>query len=630
MSEAQYRRMKEPHLCWHNRPLSNCEWLTQLRGPSSLLSMLSVDYHDDTDEDVDYQPPRATTTARLQRPATRHSSTILLQEEPLTSSPAPSSAIKRKKTVQKSAHNKRHVSESKERWHCKEESDINPKPPPFTPARTPGPTFDTSAQWSPLALFQLFFSASVVRTIIDNTNANAEKKQAKAKSFRWKLLTVPEFYVFIAVVIFTGIVKVPDRDDYWTKRWPYNFSFPRNAMSRDRFEAILWSLHLSDPKDNDKKESRKGIRLHDRLFKIKPLYTDIVSACKANFQPQKNISINQRVVPSARITAKPQCTNGKASALGFKLLVLADSLTAYTWNFFVCSEKTVSSTIGQSLRDRTIMDIVDPSRLGGGYKLFVNNFYSSPTLFRDLQKFNIGCCGPIRKNQVGFPKTTENDLPAKAEKGDLRWLRKADLLFVKWMGPQKVTMCSSLHVACSGQTMKSKVKVNGGRQMKRITIPDAVQDYNRHKGGVDLSGDYTVHHKTIKWYKTFFFHFVEIAVVNAFILHKELIALQNEPTMQKPLTQQVFRERLAASMLELDGKTTAPPTPSPPPAAGAEASQVTCMPTFFQGNCRKYCRRCHAMGTTRVKTKVYCRKCEVPLCFTQKKNCFQLWHDEQH
>lgn len=76
--------------------------------------------------------------------------------------------------------------------------------------------------------------------------------------FKWEVLTVKDFYVFLSIIIFTGLVTVHHRSDYWRKKWPYNFNFPSDSMTRDRFEAILWSLYLSDPKEDEENDKKRN------------------------------------------------------------------------------------------------------------------------------------------------------------------------------------------------------------------------------------------------------------------------------------------------------------------------------------------------------------------------------------
>ena len=104
---------------------------------------------------------------------------------------------------------------------------------------------------------------------------------------------------------------------------------------------------------------------------------------------------------------------------------------------------------------------------------------------------------------------------------------------------------------------------------------------------------------------------MDIAVVNSFLLQKELYKIRNDPTMRKPRSQKTFREQLAAEMLVF-AEGSVPPPPPPP----------TCMPMYYGADgtqSRRYCRMCQDAGILRVKTPVYCRKCQVPLCFTSKR-----------
>lgn len=55
-----------------------------------------------------------------------------------------------------------------------------------------------------------------------------------------------------------------------------------------------------------------------------------------------------------------------------------------------------------------------------------------------------------------------------------------------------------------------------------IPRPIAIEKYNQFMGGVDKSDQYLAYHnvlqKTVRYWKTLFYHMIDVAVVNAFVL----------------------------------------------------------------------------------------------------------------
>lgn len=90
-----------------------------------------------------------------------------------------------------------------------------------------------------------------------------------------------------------------------------------------------------------------------------------------------------------------QNMKNKSTKWGYKLFVLADSLCGYTFEFSVYEGKSMSSQKGLSYE--SVMALVDEN------KLYVDNFYTSPMLFRDLLYKKIWACGTIRPNRIDFP-----------------------------------------------------------------------------------------------------------------------------------------------------------------------------------------------------------------------------------
>ncbi|XP_051808612.1 piggyBac transposable element-derived protein 4-like [Acanthochromis polyacanthus] len=477
--------------------------------------------------------------------------------------------------------------------------------------------------YTPVQLFQLFFSNAVLLTILSNTNEHGSAHYSTPLN-PWKAIDLKDMFCFISVLIYMGVVKCSSYTDYWWGGHLYSLPFPKRVMTGQKFLKMTWALHLSSAAADAENEGRRGTAAFDRLGKIKPLYDDMREACKRNYHPRQEISIDERtVVSKARIGLK-QYMKSKPVRWGYKLFVLGDSTAGYTWDFFVYEGKSTGNT-GKGLSYESVMELLKPQLLGTGYKLFMDNFYSSTTLFQDLLKMKVWACGTIWKNQIGFPRTTENSLDSKSPRGSVRWIRKDSLLYVQWRDTRDASFCSTFHPAHTGETVRRRVRsADGQREMKDIPVLPVVKDYNQHMGGVDLSdaliGFYKVLHKTRMWYKTFFYHCLDIAVMNAFLLHKELAMAKG----QVPMNQKAFRETLAEDLARMGSAPTDMPVQGPAPApAPAPAPPTRHRMMYISGDStasQLKCRICHS------KTLVKCVTCDVLLCFLPGRDCYNEWH----
>jgi len=399
----------------------------------------------------------------------------------------------------------------------------------------------------------------------------------------------------------------------------YGVTFPkRSGFSRTKFESIMSFLHISDPDSEDPA---------DRLTKVRPMLQHLNETCQQFYQPYQNISIDERMVKSKARFPMQQYIKNKPVKRGFKLWCLCDSRNGYTWRLQVYRGKEGEQRTENGLSYDVVTSLVQGLDKQG-YRLYCDNFYTSPTLFRFLKLNGIEACGTAVTNRREFPEKLKPYIKilgkASVERGEGRWFRDGELVHILWRDTKVVCISSTFHRATGSEHVERRVKDrDGGLVRRKIPVPPAILDYNQQMGGVDLSdqfiGYYQTIHKTRKYWKTLFFHMIDVMVTNAFLLYRE-----HMPSTVK-VTHKKFRELLVTELCE-GNEDEQERLQSPQSQSHVRAPHQL---SFLEREDRQYCDLCKLLKKPRHRTRYLCTKCQKYLCFEPDRNCFRRWHSSE-
>ena len=95
------------------------------------------------------------------------------------------------------------------------------------------------------------------------------------------------------------------------------------------------------------------------------------------------------------------------------------------------------------------------------------------------------------------------------------------ILAMQWKDKRPVTLLSTIHDDSMATKVRRTRLTPGGRE--EISKPHVVEQYNTYMGGVDKSDQllsyYGFSHRTVKWWRRAFYHLLDEANVNAYILY---------------------------------------------------------------------------------------------------------------
>ncbi|XP_022174122.1 piggyBac transposable element-derived protein 3-like [Myzus persicae] len=475
---------------------------------------------------------------------------------------------------------------------------------------------------NPIDYFMHYCNDYFFETLAFNTNLYAIQKNLT----NFKATNQQEIRVLIAIHLIMGCLKFPRVRMYWEE----NFKVPSvfNSMSRDRFFQLRQNLHIINNLDIPNNN-------HDKFVKIRPLYDLIKKKCN-ELPKERNLCIDEQMVPFKGKLSVKQYMRGKPCPWGVKIFVLA-SENGMIYDFILYQGS--STELSQH----------NLNLFGLGASVVLH-------LVHTLYNLGIYAAGTVRPNRFAKPPLLLDKQMAKLGRGATFEIR-SDVKNLFSIGLEQLIQYKDM--------IKKKEYIT-------VERPEIVKLYNSSMGGVDKSDQlisfYRTFIKSKKWTLRLITHAFDLVASNSWLQYKKDATELCLPK-KKILDLLHFRLQLADELIRSTRKivtakkskvgrptrltysspnfdtasTSFSHLPSPSPTSSSYSLNQTKSRTDspIASDAVRYDRIYHMpqmdslKNATKCKnptcsrnnrTHFFCKKCNVHLCLTRDRNCFEEYH----
>ncbi|XP_046142326.1 piggyBac transposable element-derived protein 4-like [Osmia bicornis bicornis] len=459
-----------------------------------------------------------------------------------------------------------------------------------------------------LDYFQLFCSEDFINFIVGTTNSYCSSLDKNYNTINLQNTSLPEMYCFPALKLLMSRNKKLKYSEYWSNDKLLRSNIFGEVMSRDRFLYLLKILHFN---------TNIVTADVDKLYKIRESCDKLRQRFQEAFYPFQILCIDESLLLYKGRLSFKQYIPSKRNRFGIKSFVLCDTKSGFVQDFIIyngslTTVNCVNEFIGKS--GNIVMELLKPY-LGKGHTLYVDNWYTSPTLFILLHHNRTNACGTVRKRRKGMPV-----IQNKLKTGEVSFRSSKYLLAMRWCDKREVYMLSSFH---SEEFVETKRHY---RTREMIMQPKCVFDYNKLMGAVDKTDMVisTIHseRKALKWYKKYFFHLIDICIWNAYCLYKLKTGKQiSMASFHLELIRQLLSRYQSDSkntIANKSGKT------NPLRLAENHFPSLYTIENPRGKNQMRVCVVC-SRNDKRRRSRYQCEICNVGLCVTP---CFKKYHTQ--
>lgn len=490
-----------------------------------------------------------------------------------------------------------------------------------------GPNIPTSfdSETRPIDYFYLFFNEDILNYICKETNDFANKRKATITSPRsrlnkWVDISNTDLKAFLGVVLNMGLIPLSNIESYFSTKWTQRIPFFSDVFTKDSFLNFFWNIHFNH--SEGRQPRKKG-------FLIRPIVDHMKTMCQLFYSPSDFVAVDESTISfKGRVSFRvynPQ----KPVKFGMKLFVLSDCENGYIYNFIPYFGKETLIKDCNLLKTTQIVKTLsesvvyrDKNKETSGLHVYTDRYYTSPELAAELLKINCNLTGTVMNNRTGMPPGLKLK-SKKMKKGEVTSYRKGDTMVLCWRDKRVVTMLSTY--SKGGKKEMTEVP-NKWPDQPPVPKPNVVLDYTKHMGAVDRSdhfiSSYQFMRRTKKWYRKIFFWLLEVAVVNSYLLYKNVQGQFGQKAMNHAEFRLSLIEDLVAERMALRRKRKRGRKPQGPP-------EERLMGRHFLSKKQKgtRCVVCIKKGQ-RKDTIYFCKTC-VSTPSLHPDECFEIYHTQK-
>ena len=427
-------------------------------------------------------------------------------------------------------------------FHTGKGDDVSTKV--FDSRGTGRPTINRFRSHSAVEIL-LYYLDPMIAVVLTHTNRNIEEANA-ANRLTIPTITKGEMVVYVSCLIFSTIVRLQSMHLHWYPDGISTYAPPllSKKMTYNRYKTIRRYLRFANyGEDHDK---------NDKAWKIRPLFNVFQERVKGmQTAPSQKLSIDEAMgLCTSKTCPIRRIQPNKPISVGFQFFVLVEYSTKVILNINlddgqITSENSKDYPYGVS--GRRVMDLIT-CLPGRNYIVYTDNYYTSVPLCRALMDRNMYLIGTLRKNRGVIP---DIKFPGKHPKpsrnnprGSLKYAVSSDnsMFMYAFMDNGASYFLDSVYGPHAPIPMTRRV----GNEVQSFEVPKAIEDYNKHMGGVDQSdqmrnGTFGIEMegRTDKWTIKFFEVLLSFSLTNAYVVYR---ALHGNELSRGEFTNQVFEE----------------------------------------------------------------------------------------